>query len=44
MTEYLAKINKKETKMLMYGEKFSIIPITTHINLKDVSKTVKKGH
>ena len=42
MTEYLAKINKKETKMLMYGEKFSIIPITTHINLKDVSKTVKK--
>ena len=42
MTESLAKINKKETKMLMYGEKFSIIPITTHINLKDVSKTVKK--
>ena len=42
MTEYLAKINKKETKMLMHGEKFSIIPITTHINLKDVSKSIKK--
>ena len=42
MTEYLAKINKKETKMLMHGEKFSIIPITTHINLKDVSKSFKK--
>ena len=25
MTEYLAKINKKDTNMLMYGEKFSII-------------------
>ena len=36
MTEYLAKINNKNTFMLMYGERFSIIPITTHINLNDV--------
>ena len=38
MTEYLARINKKNTIMLMHGEKFSIIPITTHINLSDVNK------
>ena len=38
MTEYLAKINKKNTFMLMHGEKFSVIPLTTHINLNDVKK------
>ena len=38
MTEYLAKINKKNTYMLMYGEKFSVIPLTTHINLNKVKK------
>ena len=38
MTEYLAKINKKNTFMLMYGEKFSVIPLTTHINLNKVKK------
>ena len=38
MTEYLAKINKKNTYMLMHGEKFSVIPLTTHINLNDVNK------
>ena len=42
MTEYLAKINKKDTNMLMHGEKFSIIPLTTHINLNDVSKFIDK--
>ena len=42
MTEYLGKINKKNTKMLMHGEKFSIIPLTTHINLKEVNKFIKK--
>ena len=36
MTEYFGKINKKFTIMLMYGDKFSIIPLTTHINLKKV--------
>lgn len=41
MTEYLAKINKRNTKMIMHGEKFSIIPLTTHINLKDVNKFIK---
>ena len=44
MTEYLAKINKKNTFMLMYGEKFSVIPITTHINLNEVKKFLKKRY
>ena len=44
MTEYLAKINKKNTFMLMYGEKFSVIPITTHINLNDVKKFLNKKY
>ena len=44
MTEYLAKINKKNTIMLMYGEKFSVIPLTTHINLNDVKKFLNKKY
>lgn len=43
MTEYLAKINKTNTKMLMFGEEFSIIPLTTHINLNAVRKVIKKN-
>ena len=39
MTEYLGKINNKFTIMLMYGENFSVIPLTTHINIKDVYKS-----
>ena len=42
MTEYLAKINNKNTFMLMYGERFSVIPITTHINLNEVKKFINK--
>ena len=44
MTEYLAKINKRNTIMLMHGEKFSVIPLTTHINLKDVRKHLNKKY
>ena len=44
MTEYLAKINKRNTFMLMYGEKFSVIPITTHINLNEVKKFLNKKY
>lgn len=40
MTEYLGKINNKFTIMLMYGENFSVIPLTTHINIKDVYKFI----
>lgn len=43
LTEHLAKINNTKTQMLMYGEKFSIIPLTTHINLRNVSVFVKKN-
>ena len=42
MTEYLAKINKRNTIMLMHGEKFSVIPLTTHINLNEVKKYLNK--
>ena len=42
LTEYLGKINKKKTLMLMHGEKFSIIPFTTHINPKYISRNLKK--
>tara|TARA_B100000963_G_C22580283_1_gene650501 strand:+ start:521 stop:1435 length:915 start_codon:yes stop_codon:yes gene_type:complete len=40
MTEYLGKLNKTDTIMLMHGDKFSIIPMTTHINLKHISRCV----
>lgn len=40
ITEYLGNINNTKTIMLMLGDRFSVIPITTHINLKDVSKNL----
>ena len=40
-TNTIAKINNKSTIMIMIGEKFSIIPLTTHINLKDVNNVMK---
>ena len=43
MTEYLSELNNKKTVMLMHGEKFSVIPLTTHINLNDVKKFLKKN-
>ena len=36
-------INNSQTFMLMHGEKFSILPLTTHINLKDVHKSLKNN-
>ena len=42
MTEYLAHINKKNTFMLMCGENFSVIPLTTHINPMKVHQTITK--
>lgn len=42
MTEYLGSINNKKTIMLMHGKNFSTIPLTTHINLNDVRKIIKK--
>ena len=44
ITEYLGKINNKNTAMLMYGENFSVLPLTTHINLKFVHKYLKQSY
>lgn len=40
MTEYLGEINKVNTYMLMFGESFSIVPFTTHINPKNIYKYI----
>ena len=42
MTEYLGKLNNKKTIMLMYGDKFSVVPYTTHINLRLIHSLIKK--
>lgn len=44
MTEYLGEINNKQTIMLMHGNVFSVIPLTTHINLKNVNYFVKNDY
>lgn len=44
ITEYLGKINKTKTAMLMHGENFSVIPLTTHINVKEVHKQLGKSN
>ena len=44
VTEYLAKkckIKKDTEVMLIKSKNFSVIPLTTHINLKQVSKKIK---
>ena len=39
ITEYLSKkTNNKDTVMLIYNEKLSVSPLTTHLPLKDVNK------
>lgn len=42
ITEFLGKLNKTKTYMIMKGDLFSVIPLTTHIPLKDVSKNFIK--
>ena len=43
MTEYLGLLNNRKTLMLMHGENFSIIPLTTHINIKNVHKFIRRN-
>jgi len=45
MTEYLAKKNKVNNTevMMIYNKNFSVVPVTTHINIKDVSKMLNKS-
>lgn len=44
VTEYLAKKNKLKNLavMMIYNEKLSVIPITTHIPVKEISKKLNK--
>ena len=44
LTEYLASINKINGKeaMFLYGDKFSVSPITTHIPLNKVNQSITK--
>tara|TARA_B100000767_G_scaffold248783_1_gene249939 strand:- start:741 stop:1706 length:966 start_codon:yes stop_codon:yes gene_type:complete len=44
ITEYLAKKTKKKSNvaMLIFNEKLSVSPITTHLALKDVHKNISK--
>ncbi len=43
MTEYLAKkTNSKNPVMLIYNEKISVSPITTHLPIKRISKNISK--
>lgn len=41
-TETLAEFYKRPTFMMMSGEKLNVIPLTTHVPLKDVVKELKK--
>tara|TARA_X000001036_G_scaffold406383_1_gene415029 strand:- start:3344 stop:4294 length:951 start_codon:yes stop_codon:yes gene_type:complete len=45
VTEYLAKKNNvyKSEAMLIYNKKLSVVPLTTHIRIKDISKSLKKS-
>ena len=43
ITEYLAKKSKsKKFAMLIFNEKLSVCPLTTHLPLKDVSKKINR--
>lgn len=42
VTDYLSKKNssKNAEVMMIYNKKFSVVPLTTHISIKDVSKKI----
>ena len=44
VTEYLSKKNKTNNAevMLIYSKNLSVVPITTHISIKDISKRISK--
>ena len=43
ITEYISKkFNKKKFAMLIYNEKLSVSPITTHLPLKLVTRKISK--
>ena len=42
ITEYLANKTKKKSTMLIYNNKFSVSPVTTHLPIKNISANLKK--
>ena len=43
VTEYLAskcKIKNNKEAMLIYNQKFSVCPLTTHLDIKEISKKI----
>ena len=43
ITEYVGfKTDTKNPVMLIYNEKLSVVPLTTHIPLKNVAKFIEK--
>tara|TARA_B100000963_G_scaffold264806_1_gene233010 strand:+ start:350 stop:1300 length:951 start_codon:yes stop_codon:yes gene_type:complete len=45
VTEFLAKKNKvlNSEVMIIYNKNLSVVPLTTHIKVKDISKSIKKN-
>ena len=45
ITEFLAQKNKVSSSevMIIYNKKLSVVPITTHIKIKDIHKNLKKN-
>jgi len=44
VTEYLARINKVKNSevMIIYNKKLSVVPLTTHIRISEISRFIKK--
>ena len=44
VTEYVSnKFNKKKTGMLIYNKQLSVCPVTTHLPLKNVSRSINRS-
>ena len=45
VTEYLANKNKVSSSevMIIYNKKLSVVPLTTHIRVRDISRNLKKN-
>tara|TARA_X000001036_G_C20683998_1_gene806907 strand:+ start:792 stop:1748 length:957 start_codon:yes stop_codon:yes gene_type:complete len=44
VTEFISEISNKKNKgiMMIYNEKFSVVPLTNHMNIKNISKILSK--
>ena len=46
VTEYLARksnVNNSSEVMLLFNRKFSVVPLTTHVNIKNIAKKITKS-